>query len=119
VRFVTLVAGFTGCALGFWMCIASSLLYSLITGGKVPVALIPFCIVGFELTILTAGVLTLVGIMGLSRLRPQPLSADYRPEFGVDQFGITVRVGADREAEVADLLRSAGAESVDELTDPD
>jgi len=119
LRFATLAAGLAGCAVGLWLAIGSAVMYSQIVGGKPPVSLVPFCVIAFEVTILAGGVATLLAILGLSRLRPQPLAAGYRPEFGVDQFGITVCVAADRAQEVADLLRSAGAESVDELTSPD
>src|SRR5215831_6475239 len=51
VRLFTLIGGVTGTATGFFLTIWSSLIWSLLTGGKAPVSLPPFVIIGFELTI--------------------------------------------------------------------
>ena len=115
VRFVTLAAGLVGCALGFWLCIGSALLYGKIVGGKPPVSLIPYCIVGFELTILFGGVLTLVGVIGLARLRPCPVPQEYVPDYSADKFGITVRPTPEQRDAVERLMKTAGAEQVSEL----
>ena len=117
VRFVTLVAGLAGCCLGFWMCIASALLYSLVVHGKPPVAVIPYCVIGFEVTILAGGVCTVLAILHFSRLRPQPLSPDYVAGFSADKFGLTVRAAPEQVPSVMALLRAAGAEEVHEVPD--
>jgi Protein of unknown function (DUF3341) len=84
LRLVTLGAGFTGCALGYWLCIGSAYLYSLIVGGKAVVAWIPYTVIGFELTILTAGISTVAAVFAACRLYPRPLASAYRPEFSSD-----------------------------------
>lgn len=112
MRFITLAAGICGAAAGLALCIGSAVLYGDIVGGKPPVSLIPYCVVGFELTILVAGVMTLAAVLGLSRLRPQPLRNDYVPGFSSDKFGITIVATPEQAQSVAGLLRSAGAEEV-------
>jgi molybdopterin-containing oxidoreductase family membrane subunit len=115
VRLVTLVAGVTGCVLGFWVCLGSAWLYALIVGGKPPAAIVPYCVVGFEGTILLGGVTVLLALLGLCRLWPGPAPPDYRPGFSADTFGITVRAAPEHAAAAADLLWSAGAEEVHEV----
>jgi len=52
----------------------------------------------------------------LARLGPTgrraALRADYRPEFGEDEFGISVICGESEASDVARLLRGAGAREV-------
>jgi hypothetical protein len=117
IRFIVLVAGALGLAGGFWMCIGSALLYDLVVGGKLPAAWLPYCIVGFEATVLAAGLTAIAAVValgGLARWRPR---VGYHPGFSQDRFGITVRCGEREAGEVASLLREAGAEEVREHTD--
>ena len=114
VRFITLVAGFAGAALGFWMCIGSALLYSLVVGGKWPASYLPYCIIGFELTILLGGLTALFAMVALARLGPRPPEPEYDPRFQVDKFGITVFCPTDKLPSVDQLLRNAGAQEVHE-----
>ena len=109
VRIFSLTAGFVGCFLGFWMCIGSALLYSLVVGGKLPVAWIPYCVIGFELTILTSGLTTLAVAFAFSRLYPRQPAPQYDEAFSDDQFGISVSCAEDECQSVSQLLQSAGA----------
>ena len=119
VRFVVLVAAIAGCIGGFWMCIGSALLYGLIVGGKQPAAILPYCVIGFELTVLLGGLTAIVAIIAFARLRPGRPTAAYDPRFGEDQFGIAVTCGPSESARVAALLRDAGAREVNELSASD
>jgi len=114
LRLVTLIAGFTGCALGYWLCIGSAYLYGLIVSGKAVVAWLPYTVIGFELTILTAGLGTVAAVFVASRLYPRPLASAYRPEFSCDQFGISVPCEAAQQQGIASLMASAGAIEVRE-----
>jgi hypothetical protein len=114
LRWVTLVAGFTGCFLGFLLCIGSALLYSLIVGGKDPVAWIPYTVIGFELTILTSGLCTVGAVLVASRLYPRPLAPAYRPGYSNDQFGLSVPCEPAQQPSIATLMSSAGAIEVRE-----
>jgi len=114
VRFITLVAAFTGAALGFWMCIGSALLYGLIVGGKWPASWLPYCVIGFELMILVGGLTALAAVLAFARLGPRPPRGAYDPRFQVDKFGIIVYCATEQLAAVDQLLRGAGAEEVHE-----
>lgn len=114
VRWYTLAAGITGCCLGFALCIGASMLYSQIVGGKPIVSWVPFCVIAFELTILTAGVVTLGAVLLYSRLYPRAPSAQYAADFSVDTFGISVPCAASDSHSIAELLREAGADRIDE-----
>ena len=114
IRFITLAAGFAGAASGFWMCIGSALLYGLIVGGKWPSAYLPYCVIGFEFTVLVGGLTALFAMLALARLGPRAPEAEYDPRFQVDKFGITVFCPGDRLASMDQLLRSAGAQEAHE-----
>jgi hypothetical protein len=114
VRFFTIAAGIAGAISGFWMCIGSALLYSLIVGGKRPAALLPYCVIGFELTVLLGGLMTLAAVFFFSRLYPGHKSSAYRPAFSNDKYGIAIDCTSDQIDTVTGLLRAAGAEEIDE-----
>lgn len=112
VRLFTVVGGVTGTATGFFLTIWSSLKWELITGGKAPVSIPPFVIIGFELTILFGGIATLIAVFLLGRLPKIRQSATYDPRFTLDRFGIAVACSPDRAQTVSALLSAAGAEEV-------
>jgi len=114
IRFVVLAAAATGCALGFWMCIGSALLYGLIVGGKWPASWLPYCVIGFEATILFGGLTAIAAIIAFARLRPARTTPAYDPRFGEDRFGLYVRCPQHQTASVMSALREAGAEEIDE-----
>jgi molybdopterin-containing oxidoreductase family membrane subunit len=112
VRLFTVIGGVTGTATGFFLTIWSSLKWELITGGKAPVSIPPFVIIGFELTILFGGLATVLAVLLLGRipkLRPSPT---YDPRFTLDRFGVAVACPPDRAQAVSALLSAAGAEEV-------
>jgi hypothetical protein len=114
VRFVTLAMGAAGAVLGFWLCIGSALLYGLIVGAKPPVSILPYCIVSFELTVLVGGLSTLAAVILFARLTPVAPRMPYDGRFGEDRFGISVSCPLEQVSAVSDLLRSEGAEEVNE-----
>jgi hypothetical protein len=112
VRLFTVVGGVTGTATGFFLTIWSSLKWELITGGKAPVSIPPFVIIGFELSILFGGIATLIAVFLLGRLPKIRQSATYDPRFTLDRFGVAVACPPDRAQTVSALLSAAGAEEV-------
>ena len=112
VRLFTVVGGVTGTATGFFLTIWSSLKWGLVTGGKDPVSIPPFVIIGFELTILFGGLATLLAVFLLGRLPKFRQSATYDPRFTLDRFGVAVACPPDRAQAVSALLSAAGAEEV-------
>jgi hypothetical protein len=112
VRLFTLIGGLTGTATGFFLTIWSSLIWSLLTGGKAAVSIPPFVIIAFELTILFGGLSTVLAIFVLGRLPKVRPSDTYDPRFTLDRFGVAVACAADRAETVKSLLTASGAEEV-------
>lgn len=122
VPLIVLVAGLLGAisgyALQYW---ASAIAYPLNVGGRPLNSWVSFIVVTFEMTILFAAVIGVVGMFALNRL-PQP----YHPVFNVRAFresasrdGFFLAIEAaderfDREA-TAELLERAGAVRVTEV----
>jgi hypothetical protein len=112
VRLFTLIGGLTGTATGFFLTIWSSLIWSLLTGGKDPVSFPPFVIIAFELTILFGGLSTVLAVLVLGRLPKVTPSVTYDPRFTLDRMGVAVACPPDRADAVQAVLSSAGAEEV-------
>jgi molybdopterin-containing oxidoreductase family membrane subunit len=112
VRWFTLIGGLTGTATGFFLTIWSSLIWSLLTGGKAPVSIPPFIIIAFELTILFGGLATVLAILVLGRLPKIKPSTTYDPRFTLDRFGVAVSCSPDKVGTARTVLSAAGAEEV-------
>ncbi len=112
VRVFTLVGGLTGVVTGFLMQIWMSLEWPIKIGGKAFTSIPPYVIIGFELTILFGGVLTLVGLLLVGRLYPRTLDRAYSPRFSAEEFGVVVTCGDRDVAEVDALLRAQSAKEV-------
>jgi hypothetical protein len=110
VRYVSFSGGLTGLASGMALAIGTALVWNLIVGGKPVTSIIPFLVVGFELTILFGGLATLAALLlfGGMPYRKFP-AAGYRPEFSDDRFGVWLGGG---EPEARKLLEEAGAVEV-------
>jgi hypothetical protein len=111
VRLFTLIGGVLGCSAGFALAIWMSRDWPLLVGGKPIASIPPYVVIGFELTILTASLLSVIGIIVLSA-RKSLAGRPYSPTFSDDQIGIFVPCGADRAAGVEDTLRRHGAVEV-------
>jgi Alternative complex III, ActD subunit len=112
VRLFTLIGGLTGTATGFFLTIWSSLIWSLVTGGKAPVSFPPFIIIAFELTILFGGLSTVLAVFLLGRLPRLTPSSTYDPRFTLDRFGVAVACAPEKVDAAGSLLTAAGAEEV-------
>jgi len=112
VRVFTLVGGILGCVLGFALPIYTVLDWPLITGGKPLISIPPFVVIAFELTILLAALMTVIGFLlasGLPRLRSH---APYDPRFSQDRWGVLVACAPERADAARQRLAQAGAEEV-------
>jgi len=114
IRFLTLAGAIAGGIGGFWMCLGSAALYNQIVGAKLPHAVLPYCVVGFELTVLIGGLTALTAMLLLARLRPWRRPPDYDPRYGEDLFGLTVWCSPAEAANTVSLLRDGGAREVQE-----
>jgi molybdopterin-containing oxidoreductase family membrane subunit len=116
IHAISTVGALIGLITFFLMCILSSLLYRLFTGGKPPISNVPFVIVGYEGTILISAIATFLGTIVLARLIPKALPASYHPGFSGSGFGITVNCQTSQLARVRDLFNNVGAVQINEFT---
>jgi len=112
VRLFTLAGALCGLSGGFWLATGTALVNRLVVGGKPPVSLIPFCVVGFEGTILLGSIGNLIGLVlyaRLYRLKPAPY---YDPRFSRDKFGLLVSCGAGEVESLKEQLAPAAPEEI-------
>jgi molybdopterin-containing oxidoreductase family membrane subunit len=117
VRIWTLVGALTGLSGGFALAIGSAWVNGLVVGGKfTPMAFIPYCIVGFEGTVLLGTIFNLTGMIIHCRLaRGKALPAAYDGRFSHDKFGLFVACEPSQQERVRELLLSANAEEANVL----
>lgn len=115
VRLWSYAGAVIGLASFFYMCAKSSLIYSIVTGGKPPVSNVPFLIVSYEGTILVGSLATFLAVLVLMRLWPRKPGKDYDPRFSGTDFGIVVRVRHEDRHRATDILRQSGAMEVNLL----
>lgn len=90
VRFWTFLGALTGIAIGFGLPVGAALVNSLIVGGKPPVALIPYCILGFEFMVLTGSIVNFAGLIVNARLFGTRTKRGYDRHFSRGRFGLLV-----------------------------
>jgi molybdopterin-containing oxidoreductase family membrane subunit len=115
VRLWTLLGGLLGVFTGFLMTIWMSNDWQINVGGKPFVSIPPYVILGFELTILFGGVLTVVALFvhgGLPHGKFGKHDLGYSPRFSAEEFGLTVRCKERDVAEIDALLRAFEAKEV-------
>lgn len=113
VRGFATAGAITGLVGFYFMCKWSSLLYSLITGGKPPVSNVPFVIVSYEGTILLGAIAAFVATLYFARLSGAEVPAHYDKRYSGDSFGIEVPC-EDADAErIVRLLEGSGAVEVE------
>ena len=112
VRLLTLIGGLVGVVSGYAMTIWMANNWQIMIGGKPFTSIPPYTIIAFELTILFAGVLTVLGLFifgGLPRFKLDPA---YSPRFSAEDFGVAVRCREQDVAEIDALLRENDATEV-------
>jgi len=112
VRAFTLIGGLVGVVTGFGIQIWMSMDWPIKIAGKNFAAIPPMWIIGFELTILFGGVLTVLGFAGLAGLYPRKLDEHYSPRFSAEDFGVVVRCEERDVPEVESLMRGHNAKEV-------
>lgn len=123
VRVFSLVGGVAGTAAGFalasWAGMKMHTYQGLLVGGKPPISIPAYVVIGFELTVLIGALATMAGFLLNARLPNWRLMAGrdhvgpgYDAKFSEDRFGIFVPCDPARCEEVKKLLGAAGAEEV-------
>jgi molybdopterin-containing oxidoreductase family membrane subunit len=113
LRLWTLTGAILGLIGGFSLAIGAALVNSLIVGGKHPVSIFPYCIIGFEGTILLGGLANLAGVLFYSKLgRGTALPSGYDLRFSRDRYGLMAVCDARRMESARSLMREAGAKEI-------
>jgi len=112
VRLYTLIGGLTGVVTGYAMTIWMANDWPIMLGGKPFSSIPPYTIIGFELTILFGGLLTVLGLFVVGKLPRMRLDPVYDARFSAEDFGVAVRCRDRDVSEIDALLRSHGAREV-------
>lgn len=97
----------------FWlMCIFTSRIYMLITGGKPAVSNVPFIIPAYEGTILTGSIFAFIAVLIIAALGSHLPPADYDPRYSENAYGIELLCEDTRADKAVKLLEDAGATEV-------
>jgi molybdopterin-containing oxidoreductase family membrane subunit len=113
VRYFSLAGALIGAASGFGLAVATALVFILPTGGRAIIALPPYFVITYEMTILLGVLFTLLGFHFVSGL-PAWHDAPYLPAANVDRFVVVVDSAASGEqlAQAESIIRQAGAEDI-------
>jgi len=112
VRRFSLAGALIGAASGFALSVATALTFILPTGGRAIIALPPYLVITYEMTILMGVLFTLIGFHVVSGL-PAWHDAPYLPSANVDRFVVVVEGAAGEQAARAEaIIRQAGAEEI-------
>ncbi|MFO0753882.1 MAG: quinol:electron acceptor oxidoreductase subunit ActD [Thermodesulfovibrionales bacterium] len=109
VRFWTLIGALSGLVGGFALAIGTADVNRLIVGGKHPVALIPYCIVGFEGLILCGALANLAGLIVHTR-RYRRKHQPYDPRYSRNTFGLVVSCKPEDLGELERIMAQTGPE---------
>ena len=112
VRVYTLIFGLLGMTFGYWIPVWISDYWPLVVGGKAIATWVPFTILGFEVTVLIGGLMTVYAMFGLSHIPRLTTTVGYDSRFSGGHFGVWVVTDPDRIDDAMSVLRKHGAEEV-------
>ena len=109
VGYFTLAGAVVGFFVGFWLAAWTAGQWGMIVSGKPVISLIPFFIVGFELTILFGVVANVLGFLLFARLPRAKLPVYYDPRCSGEYFGLAAVCSGNDEEALTSFLTSRGA----------
>lgn len=112
VRVYTLIFGLLGMTFGYWIAVWISDYWPIVVGGKAIATWVPFTILGFEVTVLIGGLMTVYAMFGLSHIPRLTTTVGYDPRFSGGHFGVWVVTDPDRMDDAMAILQKHGAEEV-------
>jgi hypothetical protein len=112
VRVFTLIFGLLGMTFGYWIAVWISDYWPIVVGGKAIATWVPFTILGFEVTVLIGGLMTVYAMFGLSHIPRLTTTVGYDPRFSGGHFGVWVVTDPDRMDDAMAILQKHGAEEV-------
>jgi molybdopterin-containing oxidoreductase family membrane subunit len=110
VGWFTLTGGILGLISGFALAVYCSLEWKLIVSGKPIISLIPFFIVGFEVTILFAVFGNVIGLLTQARLPRFKHMDYYDPRCSGEHFGVLAACEPGQADGLKDLFQKSGGE---------
>lgn len=111
VGLFTLFGGITGFLSGYALAIYSSVQWNLIVSGKPVVSLIPFFVVGYEMTILFGILGTVLGMLVTTRIPEfKSLKGIYDERCSGRHFGIVAACDPGKEADLSAFFTERGGE---------
>lgn len=110
VGWFTLTGGILGLISGFALAVYCSLEWKLIVSGKPIISLIPFFIVGFELTILFAVFGNVIGLLTQTRLPSLKHMDYYDPRCSGVHFGVLAACGPMQQDDLKDFFQQNGGD---------
>ncbi len=110
VRFWTLAGALTGATLGFSLAIGTALVNGLMVGGKHPISIVPYCVIGFEGLILLGTLGNLSGLLVHTGLPDRQTPPGYQWQFSHDRFGLFVAAPPERREALQQVLNSTAPE---------
>ena len=117
IKHFTFFGGLIGGISGFLLAAGTAVLWAHPTGGRPIIAIPPYLIITYELTILFGILFTVLGFLISARL-PAIRDRVYVPESAVDKFVVTVACDNDEDFKRAEaILLETGAEQVRELAE--
>jgi molybdopterin-containing oxidoreductase family membrane subunit len=100
-----------GAVSGFTLAIGAASVNKLMAGGKHPVSIVPYCIIGFEFLILFGALANLGGVLAYCGIGTrEKLPRWYHPRFTSDRFGLFIACSPEQFSQVQTLLASANPE---------
>lgn len=112
VRRFSLAGALIGAMSGFALAVGTALVFILPTGGRAIIALPPYLVITYEMTILLGVLFTLFGFHIVSGL-PAWHDAPYLESAGIDRFVVVVEGASGEQAERAEaIIRQAGADDI-------
>ena len=112
VRVYTLIFGLLGMTFGYWIAVWISDYWPIVVGGKAIATWVPFTILGFEVTVLIGGLMTVYAMFGLAHVPRLTTTVGYDPRFSGGHFGVWVVTDPDRADAAMSILQRHGAEEV-------
>ncbi len=112
VRYWTLAGALSGLTAGFALAIGTALVNNLVVGGKHAVSILPYCVVGFECTILFGVLANFAGMLFHGRLIPFTVPNGYDPRFSCDRYGICVSCPVEGVEFAKDIIAETQPEDI-------
>ncbi len=114
VRFWTLAGALTGLIGGYFLAAGTALVNSIIIGGKHPVSLIPYSVIGFEGMILIGSIANFLGFLFYTRhYRREKVT--YDPRYSRNMFALVVSCNRDEADKLNPIVAQTNPEETHTL----